>query len=128
MRTGEIGSASPPSWRRRSEYRRWVYTREGDALTSFRLIRGTVLTVAFATAWLAASVARSGGPVVGLGNDVDGQATPPLSVNGTYGRATAISAGTSHTLAIAAPEPAAALVGATSLGSLLALARRRRLG
>jgi hypothetical protein len=100
-------------------------SREEDALMSFRVIRGTMLTVAFATAWLAAGAARSAGPVVGWGYNFDGQATPPPSVAGT---ATAIAAGGGRTLAIAALEPATALVSATSLGSLLALARRRRLG
>jgi len=234
----------------------WPDTREGDALMSFRVIRGAVLTVALATAWLAAGAARSAGPVVGWGDnsfdqnlgtataiaagsyhscaiqagtgrvvcwgsnyDVsniyqgqatppaavdgklgtasaitaggyhscaiqagtghvvcwgnnsggqatpppsvdgtagtataiaagyshscavqegtakvvcwgyndEGQTTPPASVDGTAGTATAISAGGLHTLAIAAPEPATALLSAASLGSLLALARRRRL-
>ena len=57
------------------------------------MIRRTALSVAFATAWLAAGGARSAGPVVGWGNDSDGQATPPPSVNGTAGSGTAIAAG-----------------------------------
>ena len=95
---------------------------------SFRVTRGTVLTVAFATAWLAAGAARSAGPVVGWGYNLDGHATPPPSVDGTAGTAMAISAGGGDTLAIVAPELATALVSAASLGSLLALAPRRRLG
>ena len=95
-------------------------------MTSFRVTRAAVLTVAFATAWLAASAARSAGPVVGWGSNDYGQTTPPVSVNGTAGTATAIAAGTNHTLAIAAPEPTASLMIAASLGSLLVLARRSR--
>ena len=53
---------------------------------------------------------------------------PPPSVDGTDGTAIDISAGEFHTLALAikTPEPAGALVSAASLGSLMALARRRR--
>jgi hypothetical protein len=39
---------------------------------SFRVMRGTVLTVAFATAWLAAGAARSAGPAVGWRDDLSG--------------------------------------------------------
>ncbi len=42
------------------------------------------------------------GKVVCWGNDADGQATPPASVNGTAGTATAISAGSYHSCAIQA--------------------------
>jgi len=68
------------------------------------------------------------GKVVCWGLNNYGQATPPASVDGTIGRAIAIAAGWAHTLAIATPEPSAALLSAASLGSLLALARWRRLG
>ena len=69
---------------------------------SFRVIRGTVLTVAFSIAWLAAGTARSAGPVVGWGYDFYDQATPPSAVNGTTGTATAISAGGIFSCAIQA--------------------------
>ena len=77
-------------------------TREGDVSMSLRVIRSTGWTVAFAIAWLAAGPARSDGPVVGWGNDLDGQATPPVWVNGAVGTATAIAAGGSHSCAIRA--------------------------
>jgi hypothetical protein len=52
---------------------------------------------------LAASAARGAGPVVGWGDNVFGQATPPPSVDGTAGTASAIATGWYHSLAIAAP-------------------------
>ncbi len=52
---------------------------------SFRVIRAAVLTVAFATAWLAAGAARSAGPVVGWGDNFSGQTTTPVSLDGTLG-------------------------------------------
>jgi len=85
-----------------------------------------VLTVAFATAWLAADAWRSDGPVVGWGPNLYGQATPPASVDGTMtGTASAIAAGDYYTLAIAAPEPGELLLGFAALGAL-ALMRRHR--
>jgi hypothetical protein len=66
------------------------------------VIRAAVLTLAFATAWLAASAARSAGPVVGWGSNFRGQTTLPASVGGTTGKATAISAGGAHSCAIQA--------------------------
>lgn len=65
------------------------------------------------------------GSVVCWGRNSYGQATSPPSVDGTDGTAIAIAAGGRHTLAIV-PEPDAALAGAASVGSLLALAHRSR--
>ena len=73
------------------------------------------------------AIQAGSGAVVCWGSNFDGQASPPASVNGTSGTASAIAAGSYYTLAIAAPEPAAALLSAASLGSLLALARWQRL-
>jgi hypothetical protein len=95
-------------------------------MNTSRMIRGWVLIGALACAWLAAGIARSAGPVVGWGLDNLEQASPPASVNGTSGTAIAIAVGGGHSLAIAAPEPASIGLGTVSLGSLLALARRRR--
>jgi alpha-tubulin suppressor-like RCC1 family protein len=57
------------------------------------------------------------------GEDGSGQASSPASVDGT---AIAVAGGGAHTLAIAAPEPSSSVLGAASLATLLALARRRR--
>jgi hypothetical protein len=66
-------------------------------------IRASVVTVAFATAWLAAGAARSDGPVVGWGSNIYGETTPPPSVDGTAGAAaTAIAAGGYHSCSIQA--------------------------
>jgi len=69
-------------------------------LPSFHVIRTAVLTVAFATAWLVAGAAHSDGPVVGWGANGYALLTPPPSVNGTSGTATAIAAGLHHSCAI----------------------------
>ena len=42
-----------------------------------------------------------------MGGDSSGQATPSDDVNGVSGSATQISAGATHTLAVALPEPSA---------------------
>ena len=67
------------------------------------------------------------GQVVCWGSNYHGQASPPAAVDGSEGRAAAIAAGYFHTLAIAAPEPAADLLGPACIGAL-ALAARRRIG
>ena len=49
---------------------------------------------------LAAGSAEGAGPVVGWGDNTYGQTTPPASVNGTLGTASAIAAGVYHGCAI----------------------------
>jgi hypothetical protein len=124
---------------------------------------GTATAIA-AGAYHSCAIQAETGNVVCWGFNNDGQANPPAAVDGTTGTATAIVAGYKHSCAIQAatgnvfcwgrnyygqanapatlgaasaiaaggdhtlaivPEPAAALVSAVSLGSLLALARLR---
>ena len=66
------------------------------------------------------------GAVVCWGRDFDGQASPPASVDGTTGRASAISAGDRSSLAIAVPKPAAAGLALAALVTLATLRLRGR--
>ena len=66
------------------------------------------------------------GDAICWGSDGHGQATPPASVDGTSGTASAISAGGEHSLAIqTVPEPSSVLQLITG-GALLAALQRRR--
>jgi len=85
---------------------------------------GTAVAISAGSAHSCAIQAGSGA-VICWGNDDSHQSPPTTSVDGVHGKGTAISAGTLHTLAIAVPEPASALLGATSGAMLLVLARRR---
>lgn len=69
-------------------------------MTVSRAVRKGGPTLAFAIVWLAAGVARSDGPVVGWGWNLDGQLTLPASVDGTTGTASAIAAGVFDSCAI----------------------------
>jgi hypothetical protein len=107
----------------------WGRNDFGQA-TAPESVAGTAGTATFIAAGLEHSCAIQAGTrkVVCWGRNDNGEATPPAEVNATTGTATAVVAGGYHMLAIAVPEPAAALLSAASFGSLLALAQRRRVG
>ena len=64
--------------------------------------------------------------VVCWGSDFSGEASPPASVDGTEGTASAISLKLSSSLAIAVPEPNAGFLALAAVVTLTALRRSRR--
>jgi alpha-tubulin suppressor-like RCC1 family protein len=105
----------------------WGTDRKGSTMppASVDGTQGSAIAIA-AGADYSCAIQAGTRAVVCWGEGEFGEAMPPPAVDGTLGTATAIAAGWDHTLAIAAPEPAAPLLAAASLGALLALARRTR--
>ena len=71
-------------------------------LAAPKAVRTSGLCAALLLGLLVANTARADGPAIGWGNDLGGQASPPISVNGTSGTASAISAHVTHRCAIQA--------------------------
>jgi len=91
------------------------HEKESDSLSQAARTIHTLAAVAALLAW--ASAARASGPVVAWGYDNSSQATPPASVDGTAGTATAIAAG-GHSCAIQAGSGAVVCWGFANYGDL----------
>ncbi|MBJ19015.1 MAG: hypothetical protein CL933_06265 [Deltaproteobacteria bacterium] len=91
------------------------------------MVRAVLLRVSLLPFLVTAPAGATIYPVTGWGDDLDGQASPPVSVDGTSGTASAIAAEGTHSRAIqTVPEPSSVLQLIRGGALPSTLQRRRR--